>query len=102
MASIVGAQAESVLASTPEPASGDGARFHGINALRAAAAFAVVAFHVSFIALPPRSFLQVVLHLQYGVSLFFVISGFLLFRPFAVAIRTGVAVDLGNYWRSRV
>jgi peptidoglycan/LPS O-acetylase OafA/YrhL len=84
-----------------EPAGGDGTRFQGVNGLRAAAAFTVLAFHVGFVAPPPGLGASLSFHFQYGVSLFFVISGFLLFRPFARALWSGGKVDLVRYLQSR-
>lgn len=69
------------------PSSASGARYPGVEALRAIAAFSVVAFHVGLnpafaVAAPLRRFTD---QANVGVSVFFLISGFLLYRPFAQA-----------------
>jgi peptidoglycan/LPS O-acetylase OafA/YrhL len=66
-------------------------RFPCIDGLRAIAALAVVAFHYLFVGGPEplwlRGRLQAVAWAfgGQGVAIFFVISGFLLYRPFAIA-----------------
>lgn len=84
-----------------------GARLAGIEGLRAAAAIAVVAYHVGIMAsdqvhLGPIG--QVVLPLLgQGLPLFFVLSGFLLFRPFAVSIvREGRFPSIRRYATNRL
>ena len=82
-----------------EPSSGDGARFAGINSLRALAVIAVVMYHVAVVFPPPAyAWLR---HFHAGVSLFFVLSGFLLFRPFAEALPSGT-VNTARYALNRV
>ena len=82
-----------------EPEAGDGARFAGINALRALAALGVLLFHIDLLLPNPIQGIARTLHI--GVSLFFVISGFVLFRPFAVALRTGAPVDIRRFLVNR-
>ncbi len=72
--------------------AGHGPRFPTFEGLRALCAFAVLAYHAgtftgltggrnaSFVGIGPW-----VQHLNVGVSIFFVLSGFLLFRPFVLA-----------------
>jgi peptidoglycan/LPS O-acetylase OafA/YrhL len=76
-----------------EPLPSWGRRLAGIEGLRAAAALSVLAYHVGLMAsdqvhLGPIG--QVVLPLLgQGLPLFFVLSGFLLFRPFATSVLRG-------------
>lgn len=69
------------------------ARFPGLDAVRALGAAAVVATHCGFWT--GRSihgpFSGVLARMDLGVALFFVLSGFLLFRPYAVAHEEGTA-----------
>jgi peptidoglycan/LPS O-acetylase OafA/YrhL len=98
---LVGASAHEKL----EPRGGDGVRFPGINALRAVAALSVLTFHVAtfVVALPPHTLVfSVVTNLNQGVGLFFVISGFVLWRPFAAALLAGRSVSVSSYVRNRV
>jgi peptidoglycan/LPS O-acetylase OafA/YrhL len=60
--------------------------FPALDALRALAAFSIVVFHVSQFRAPSARFGgDLLAQLTYGVTLFFVLSGFLLYRPFAAA-----------------
>jgi peptidoglycan/LPS O-acetylase OafA/YrhL len=80
---------------------GEGVRFGGFNALRALAALGVVAGHTlatSPIAGLPQS---VVGNMATGVALFFVISGFLLYRPFAAALTDPGRVRLRRFLANR-
>jgi peptidoglycan/LPS O-acetylase OafA/YrhL len=87
-----------------EPASGDGARFSGLNALRGVPSLGVLAFHLH----PGHTWLEhswvgvIVFNLGVGVPVFFVISGFLLFRPFALALRDSRPVSLARYGYNRL
>ena len=80
------------------------ARFPLFDSLRALAAIAVLATHASvvagtqFAASPIRPFAA---RLEVGVAIFFVISGFLLYRPFVLARVRGMAAPAtGPYaWR---
>ena len=73
------------------PSTPRATRFPCFDGLRALAAFAVVLVHTAFYSgLYKRSFLNVYTgRLEVGVSVFFVISGFLLYRPFVVAHLSG-------------
>lgn len=91
------ASAAPVAASNPRP------RFPLFDSLRAIAALAVFGVHLPFaIKLAEENVLRpYLLKLDVGVSIFFVISGFLLYRPFAHARATGEpAPAAGPYaWR---
>ncbi len=91
-------------ASTPQSLSGapaaDGAatggrpRFPLVDPLRALAALAILGTHAAFFAGAyggPGLAAQLAARLEVGVSVFFVISGFLLYRPYAAAHLLGVA-----------
>lgn len=74
----------------PDAARSDAARrtFADFDGFRAIAAVSIVVFHVSFlsgIGLRHRVFGLFLARLDVGVPLFFVISGFLLYRPFVAA-----------------
>lgn len=84
-------------------------RLAGIEGLRAAAIASVFVFHVWLVS-PPRGqpfrFGWLSKHafvpLQNGVTLFFVLSGFLLFLPFvAAALRDQPRPEFGAYLRNR-
>ncbi len=74
---------------TPPPGN---ARFPLVDGLRAVAALSVVAYHVgtaTSLAAEPTVLGHIVNRLDVGVALFFVISGFLLYRPFVTARTLG-------------
>lgn len=89
------------------PAPSWGRRLAGVEGLRAAAALSVLAYHVGLMASDEvhagpigRVILPV---LGQGLPLFFVLSGFLLFRPFAVSILRGRELpSFRRYARNRV
>lgn len=92
-----------MLGRTGTPVEAAHNRLPGINGLRAAAAFSIFALHSantsSFLSeLRPNSPLQA---FRLGVALFFVISGFLLFRPFVTALVSGRRVSFWRYGVSR-
>ncbi len=69
-------------------------RYALVDALRAIAALGIVGTHSAFFAGAygePGPAAQLGARLEVGVSIFFVISGFLLYRPFAAAHLTGGA-----------
>ena len=72
---------------TPDVSPVRAARFPGLDAVRALGATAVVATHCAFWTgrTTHGPFAAVLARMDVGVALFFVLSGFLLFRPFAVA-----------------
>ncbi len=81
----------------------DRSRFTALDGVRALAAFAVVLTHIGFqsgagINGPARTVLS---RLDLGVALFFVLSGFLLHRPQAVAAMAGTTppATLPYLWR---
>jgi peptidoglycan/LPS O-acetylase OafA/YrhL len=89
----------------PSPPPG---RLPGIEGLRAVAASAVLLHHIwlygSDRTLGQSSGLDAVfLNLALGVTLFFALSGFLLYRPFAAAIaRRTTGPDIRGYLRNRI
>lgn len=76
-----------------------GVRFPLVDSLRAIAALFVVVFHVAGLARPPHAVALFTTRLSLGVTLFFVISGFLLYRPLVAArfIRGRRALGTGRY-----
>jgi len=91
------------------PSSERGRRAAGLDGLRALAALSVVCFHVWLYRFPDPTrirraglFDDVMSDLRLGLILFFVLSGYLLYRAFArAALRGGEPVDLGRYARRR-
>ena len=88
---------------TPPPGN---PRFPLFDSLRAIAALSVFAGHTITgtygLSQHPRLFLLAVHVADQGVAIFFLISGFLLYRPFLTARRDGRALSLGDYARRRV
>jgi peptidoglycan/LPS O-acetylase OafA/YrhL len=99
--------AESRARSTPRGVQPSlGARLPGIEGLRALAAGSILVFHVwGFTPTNGRRLGpvdRVVPDLRFGVVLFFTLSGFLLYRPFAGAIlRSRHRPSLARYLRNR-
>ncbi len=82
-----------------------GGRFPCFDGLRALAALSVVGVHTAFVSgLTGRSWLgHYTARLEIGVSVFFVISGFLLYRPFAVAHLGGRPANaIWTFWARRL
>jgi peptidoglycan/LPS O-acetylase OafA/YrhL len=79
-------------------------RFPCFDGLRALAALSVVAVHTTFVSgFTGRSGLgNYSSRLEIGVSVFFVISGFLLYRPFAAAHFGGGSVSIPGFWTRRL
>lgn len=92
----------------PLPAEGSAHnRLPGIEGLRAVAASAIVVYHCWLydggallgVTTPAATIMW---NLSLGVTLFFALSGFLLYRPFAAAIARGVELpDVAQYLRNR-
>jgi peptidoglycan/LPS O-acetylase OafA/YrhL len=85
-----------------------GSRLPGIEGARAVAAGSVLVYHCWLFASPdgtsPRlgPLTGVMPHLALGVILFFSLSGFLLYRPFAAAVlRAAPGPGIGGYLRNR-
>ena len=79
--------------------------FASFDGLRAIAAITVVGVHSAFDSgFTFRSSLGVyAARLEIGVSVFFLISGFLLYRPFAAShLAGGPAPSAGNFWTRRL
>ncbi len=97
-----------VIRSGPEsPAPRRPPRFPAFDGLRAIAAVTVVVVHVAFVSgLTPRNRTGVGMYtarLEIGVSVFFLISGFLLYRPFVVAhLAAGPRPRTGAFWMRRL
>ena len=80
--------------SAPQPVSQVRRRFPGLDGLRAVGALLVLMTHVGFHsgASLNSAYNGVLSRMDSGVAIFFVISGFLLYRPHAVRLVTGNAV----------
>ena len=92
-------------ADTHQPASRGHAHFPGFDGLRAIAAGAVLLHHAGFQTGygPNRRFGELLAHGDAGVSIFFLISGFLLYRPFAAAHLAGrKPTSADRFWWRRV
>jgi peptidoglycan/LPS O-acetylase OafA/YrhL len=81
------------MAKTPS----SGSRLPGIEGLRATAAVSVLVYHAWRYGSPDQTappsigpLTRIMPHLSLGVILFFTLSGFLLYRPFAAAVLRGV------------
>ncbi len=87
------------------PAAAQERAFPALDGLRILAATAIVVGHVAFITGTSSSDTGIgasaLAHLEVGVAVFFVLSGFLLFRPFPLAAARGLpAPDAAPYlWR---
>lgn len=81
-------------------------RLASLDGLRAVAAYGVVATHVGFITGQTSGetvFSRFLFRLDFGVALFFLLSGFLLYRPFVAAVASGKqAVDIRRYGINRI
>jgi peptidoglycan/LPS O-acetylase OafA/YrhL len=82
-----------------------GHAFPQLDGLRAIASLSVVLTHVAFLTgqvVSPGVFAPLLSRLNFGVTLFFLLSGFLLYRPFVRAALTGrPRPALGLFWRRR-
>jgi peptidoglycan/LPS O-acetylase OafA/YrhL len=90
------------------PAGVPGARHRGLDGLRGLAALSVVGFHLWLYARPDPpataingGFDMFASDLRWGLILFFVLSGFLLYRPWLAAAEDGGAPSLVGYLRRR-
>jgi peptidoglycan/LPS O-acetylase OafA/YrhL len=88
---------------TPPPGN---PRFPSFDALRAIAALSVFAGHTvtettTFAAHPGR-FVWAAQLADQGVAIFFLISGFLLYRPFLTARQRGASLAVGSYAKRRI
>lgn len=80
-------------------------RFPLVDCLRALACLAVVVTHTAFVsgAIFTSPFKRVLAHMNFGVTLFFLISGFVLYRPYVNArVRGQDAPSLRRYARRRL
>lgn len=90
--------------STPPAPPGQTGRLVGFDGLRALAALAIVALHVTSAtgAVTATGLGRYFARLDVGVAIFFVISAFLLYRPYVTAHLGGrPALRLGAYWWRR-
>jgi peptidoglycan/LPS O-acetylase OafA/YrhL len=77
-------------------------RFPLFDGLRAIAVLCVVVVHIPGADALPTLLQRLLVHLNLGVVIFFVISGFLLYRPFIAARGGGAAAPaVGDYARRR-
>ena len=90
--------------STPPASSAQSDRLAGFDGLRALAALAIVVLHVTSAtgAVTATGFGRYFARLDVGVAVFFVISAFLLYRPYVTAHLGGrPALPLRAYWWRR-
>ena len=86
-----------------QPTSGDRARLLGLDGLRGVAASLIVVHHAANVSGAQRSapFTQLAAVADVGVAVFFVLSGFVIYRPFAAAHADGARVPeaVSFWWR---
>jgi peptidoglycan/LPS O-acetylase OafA/YrhL len=91
---------------TPTPARSRDTHFPCFDGLRAIAALTVVGVHTAFVGgltVKRPEFGRYTSRLEIGVEVFFVISGFLLYRPFALSNAQGHAPpDRRRFWIRRL
>jgi peptidoglycan/LPS O-acetylase OafA/YrhL len=100
---LAGAQARDAVPAAVAPPPGN-PRFPLFDSLRAIAALAVLLFHAALLSgVDPDSWYgRPLTHLNVGVTIFFLISGFLLYRPFVAARVLGTPRQrLRDYARRR-
>ena len=103
LCALLGASTLALAAPTAEPVRPK--RFEGFDGLRAIAAVSIVLLHTAWVSgFTSRSALGAYSsRLEIGVSVFFLISGFLLYRPFAVSHLTArPAPDTRRFWERRL
>jgi peptidoglycan/LPS O-acetylase OafA/YrhL len=96
--------------SAPSRAQSTNGRIAGVEGLRAIAAGSIVVYHVWIASGPSENLVSlgpisrdVIPNLQVGVTLFFTLSGFLLYRRFAERVLRGQPnASFGTYSRNRV
>ena len=94
----------SAAAEAPDPALKP-RHFAGFDGLRAIAAVSILFLHTAYVSgfTTTSSFGIYTSRLEIGVSVFFLISGFLLYRPFAVSHLTGQrSPDTRRFWERRL
>src|SRR4029077_13629049 len=99
-----GSRAVDRAVSTPPGQSVSSGRLAGFDGLRALAALAIVALHVTSAtgAVTATGAGRYFARLDVGVTIFFVISGFLLYRPFVRAhLNANGVIALGSFWWRR-
>jgi peptidoglycan/LPS O-acetylase OafA/YrhL len=96
------------VATVRPPPARSGGRVMGIEGLRAVAASSIVVYHVWIYSSPDgrvdAGYLSrfALPHLPAGVTLFFALSGYLLYRPIAASVlATGTVPNVRNYLRNR-
>ena len=86
-----------------QPTGGDRARLLGLDGLRGVAASLIVVHHAANVSGAQRSapFTQLAAVADVGVAVFFVLSGFVIYRPFAAAHADGARVPeaVSFWWR---
>ena len=93
-----------IMTAGPPAVAATGLRLGGLDGLRALAAIAVVIHHVAFDsgATFRQPFTQLLARADIGVSIFFVLSGFLLYRPFIARLLDGrAAPNSKEFWLKR-
>ena len=84
-----------------QPTGGDRARLLGLDGLRGVAASLIVVHHAANVSGAQRSapFTQLAAVADVGVAVFFVLSGFVIYRPFAAAHADGARVpEAVSFW----
>ena len=90
---------------TARPASVGREHVTALDGVRAVAAYGVIATHAGFVSgrsIDHGPFAPFLARLDFGVTLFFLLSGFLLFRPFAASAISDLATPrIGSFWWRR-